>query len=175
MFKYNKNISHATHVECYHPSSNGQIELTNRTIKKILRIVYQNNKDLSSLLRTTIFAYNTTPHKSTEFSPFYLIYGRMPHLPIELTLNQPIYSNYPEYCHRLESRWQEAKEECLVKQQMRKEYYKWYYDNCNKEETTFQPGDLVMRKVPYIPAVNKNKLFFTSLASYIFSLCDGIT
>ena len=36
----------------------------------------------------SVFSYNVTPHASTGYSPYYLMYGRHPHLPIDILLGR---------------------------------------------------------------------------------------
>lgn len=48
--------------------------------------------------------YNTTPHIDTEYSPFELLYGRLPKLPSgEIMFHDKIY-NYENYANELKAR-----------------------------------------------------------------------
>ena len=74
----------------YHPETDGQTERTNMELEQYLRL-YTNfmQDDWSDWLSQAEFAYNNRQHSSTGFSPFYLEYGRHPHIPGV----QPIISN----------------------------------------------------------------------------------
>jgi len=55
----------------YHPQTNGQAEVSNREIKKILeKIVASSRKDWSSKLDEALWAYRTAFKTPTAFSPF---------------------------------------------------------------------------------------------------------
>ena len=69
----------------YHPQSNGAVERANRTVKTMLRKVVQDNEEeWDRFLPMVIFAYNETPHESTSFSPFELIFGANPRGPLDI-------------------------------------------------------------------------------------------
>ena len=68
----------------YHPMGDGQVERMNRTIINMLRAIPENEKKKwKSHLPKLSFAYNSTVNKTTGFSPFYLMFGRMSRLPID--------------------------------------------------------------------------------------------
>ena len=69
----------------YHPQANGQVELCNREVKKILqRIVKPNGKDWANKLDEALWAYRTAYKTPLGMSPFRLIFGKSCHLPMEL-------------------------------------------------------------------------------------------
>ncbi|CAA6674873.1 unnamed protein product [Spirodela intermedia] len=69
----------------YHPQTNGQVEVANREIKRILKkIVRLNGKDWFTKLDDASWAYRTTFKTPLGMSPFRLIYGKLCHLPIEI-------------------------------------------------------------------------------------------
>lgn len=58
------------------PQANGEIERTNRTLLKTLKIAKLNNLDMSVELRKFLMAYRSTPHSSTGVAPYTLLFGR---------------------------------------------------------------------------------------------------
>jgi 2-hydroxychromene-2-carboxylate isomerase len=69
----------------YHPQTNGQVENTNRAIKRILeKTVSQNRKDWSFKLDEALWAFRTTYKTPIGTTPFRMVYGKACHLPVEL-------------------------------------------------------------------------------------------
>ncbi|KAI5087912.1 interleukin-1 receptor accessory protein-like 1-A isoform X1, partial [Silurus meridionalis] len=74
-----------THTTPYHPMGNGQVERMNRTLGNMIRALPPRSKvRWPQMLNTLTFAYNCTVHETTGFSPFFLMYGRTPRLPVDL-------------------------------------------------------------------------------------------
>jgi len=76
-----------SHTTPYHPMGNGQVERFNSTLLKMLGTLEKYEKaDWKSHVAPLVHAYNVTIHKSTGYSPYYLMFGRHPKLAIDAML-----------------------------------------------------------------------------------------
>ncbi|CAK9295464.1 unnamed protein product [Gordionus sp. m RMFG-2023] len=64
-------------TSAYHPQANGMVERVNRTIQNALLKCIENDQLVwTDALPGILFAYNTSCHDSSKFTPFELMYGR---------------------------------------------------------------------------------------------------
>ena len=71
----------------YHPQTNGQCERLNSTLINMLgTLPLEKKSEWKNHIGTVVHAYNCTRNSATGFSPYYLMYGRQPHLPVDVTL-----------------------------------------------------------------------------------------
>ncbi|GJT88561.1 reverse transcriptase domain-containing protein [Tanacetum coccineum] len=69
----------------YHPQTSGQVEVSNRGLKRILeRTVGENRASWSDKLDEALWAFRTAFKTPIGCTPYKLVYGKSRHLPIEL-------------------------------------------------------------------------------------------
>ncbi|GJR87305.1 reverse transcriptase domain-containing protein [Tanacetum coccineum] len=69
----------------YHPQTSGQVEVSNRGLKRILeRTVGENRTSWSDKLDDALWAFRTAYKTPIGCTPYKLVYGKACHLPIEL-------------------------------------------------------------------------------------------
>ena len=135
----------------YHPQTNGQCERFNSTLMNMLgTLTPDQKKDWKSHLLTMCHAYNSTHHSVTGYSPYYLMFGRHPRLPIDyqlgLTRDNLAQPSKFKFVNKLNERLQEAyaKAEALTQEEANRQ--KKLYDRRSKD-VVLTPGDLVLVRI----------------------------
>ena len=69
----------------YHSQTNGRCECFNSTLLNIFgTLTLEQKKDWKSHVTALVHAYNCTRNAATGFSPYYLLFGRGPRLPVDV-------------------------------------------------------------------------------------------
>ena len=139
-------ISHSRTTP-YHPQGNGQVERMNRTLLNMLRTLPEQYKtNWKDHVNKLIHAYNCTRHEATGYSPFLLLFGRTPRLPIDLMFNLPEkqeVTGYPAYVRKWKTAMQEAYKLASKSAQQAAEKGK-RQSNKRIRSTVLSPGDRVL-------------------------------
>ena len=133
----------------YHPQGNRIVEHMNRPLLGMLRALPENRKSKwASHVNHLIHAYNCTRHDTTGYSPYYLLFGRHPRLPLDLLLNlkQPSSTtSYPKYVAEWKNAMEEAYRIASKAAQTRAAQGKQQYDK-KVRSSVLKPGDRVLVK-----------------------------
>ena len=90
---------HKSHTTPYHLMGNGITERFNRTLGGMIRTLPPQYKSKwPQMLRMLTFCYNCTVHETTGFAPLYLMFGRIPRLPIDIMFHH-VLENYSIVSH----------------------------------------------------------------------------
>ena len=136
----------------YHPQGDGQTERMNRTLINMLKTLSEEekqswNKHLSKLA----FAYNVTSHSTTGFSPYFLMFGRNPKLPvdgmfeIDVGSNENIQKTHKKYADEWERSMNQAFRIVREKAKNQGERNRKYY-NRKIHGVDIEVGDRVLLK-----------------------------
>lgn len=114
----------------YHPQCDGPVERFNGTLaQSISMYVSSDQKDWDKYLNPVLFAYRVSPSDVTGESPFYMLYGREPLLPMDTSLIPPreispsIAEHRARIVEHIEIAHRIAKENIQRAQQRMKDYH----------------------------------------------------
>ena len=130
----------------YHPQGNGKTERLNQTLLAMLRTLPETKKShWKDSLHKVVRAYNCTRHEATGFSPFFLLFGRSPRLPVDVIFGiEPNASlNYPTYVKEWQSAMKEAYALASKRSESSGQKGKKQYDR-KVNSSVLQPGDRVL-------------------------------
>ena len=135
----------------YHPMGNGQCESFNQTLLKMLGTMEEYQKsDWMAHVPTLVHAYNATFHKTTGYSPFFLMFGRHPRLAIDaflgLSPDAMSSANQTEHVRKLRERLDFAYKTAQEAAKRGTAQHKRYYDLKVRSTGALQPGDRVLVK-----------------------------
>lgn len=136
----------------YHPMSNGITERFNRTLIGMLGTLEPEKKgDWKNHIAALVQAYNCTPHSSTGVSPYELMFGRKPRLPVDVVFGlnaeastEPTTAS--EYVRDLKNRLEQAFKTVKKESEKAQSKQKKYFDD-KARATQLKPGDKVLVKV----------------------------
>ncbi|GJX85055.1 reverse transcriptase domain-containing protein [Tanacetum coccineum] len=137
----------------YHPQTNGQTEVTNRAIKRILeRSVRYKPKDWPKKLNDALWAFRTAYKTPTGCTPFRMVYGKACHLPVKIEhkaywalkqcnmdLTAAVKHCFMELNELMELRDKEYENTRIYKEKTKK-----WHDSKPRENKDFKNGDKVL-------------------------------
>ena len=139
------------HTTPYHPMTNDQCERFNSTLCNMLGTLSERDKlDWKAHLSSMTHAYNCTQHPSTTYSPYFLMFGRQPRLPIDFEMGLPVDTlgdncSKTRYVQKLKQRLNFAFKRAKEMSQKQAQKYKSSYDRKIKG-TQLTKDDIVLMK-----------------------------
>ena len=136
------------HTTPYHPQMNGSAKRVHQTLQRMIgKLNPEKRRKWPAHIGSIIIAYNSTRSLVTGYSPYYLMFGCRPRLPIDLLFpthwTQMLTYTIDEYVASLYDCLRESlaiAQDCAVKEaQRQKRLY-----NCKVEAVELRPGDHVL-------------------------------
>ena len=135
----------------YHPQSNGSAERVHQTLRRMIgKLDPEKHQKWPAHLGSVLIAYNTTQSLVTGYSPYYLMFGRRPWLPIDLLFptrrEHNLTCTIDEYVETLYKHlWKSVKiaQDSALKEALQQ---KRLYD-CKVGAVELRPGDHVLVKL----------------------------
>nr|XP_034194813.1 uncharacterized protein LOC117611033 [Osmia lignaria] len=89
----------------YHPQTNGGLERYHLTLKDYLKhYIKANQTDWDEYIPFATFSYNTSTHRSTNLTPYELLFGRKAYLPSSILKEPEFHYTYDDYIRSLQNR-----------------------------------------------------------------------
>ena len=138
----------------FHSQTDGLCERYNKTLAQMLSFyVNSDHTNWDELVPYVQFAYRTSVQASTKESPFFLLYGRQPRLPIDTA--------YQTYRSKYEITVDDYARECAIKLTEAHKLAHFYIDKAQVRQkrlydlavnaTNWKVGDVVYKYTPTIP------------------------
>ena len=132
----------------YHPQSDGALERFHASLKGMLKRSGGNLKEWDKLLKYHLFAYRSTPHCTTGYAPFTLLFGRDVRGPLDI-LHETWLSadceqvSVHEWLNAVQAQMEEMAVVVGRKESVAKQKMKYQYDK-SVTVKAFAEGDMVL-------------------------------
>ena len=134
----------------YHPMGNGLTERFNRTLLQMLgTLTTEQKQNWKKYVGPMVHAYNSLRQETTGQTPYFLMFGRQPRLPVDIafqldqeTAKQPMTSYVTDMKDRLQKAYELASKATERAQERQKRYY-----DLKVRGNNIQVGDRVMVKI----------------------------
>lgn len=172
----------------YRPQSNGAVERTNRTTGKALAclLLQKSPTFWDRYLPVVSFHYNCSYHSAIKTSPFRVLFGAEPRLPIDLLFGpkQDLRGDVPGYMAEMLEEYRVLYERVLSANEEAKVASKKLYDQTH-QTVDFLPGSLVLVYSPILGNRHRSKKFLIrwsepmtvvqKVSSLLFRVRDAVT
>lgn len=139
-----------TRTSAYHAMGNGLCERMNRSLLAMLGTLENSQKrKWKDFLSSVVHAYNCTKHASTGYSPYYLMFGRDPQLPVDIEFSVDQLNDctgrgsYCEYVQNLKDKLSKSWQIAQKSQQVKSDKQKQLYD-VRQKGVVLKKGDVVL-------------------------------
>ena len=140
-----------TRTTPYHPQCDGQVERMNRTIIDLLKLNIRdptNNWDMN--IGLALMAYRSAVQTSTNYTPYFLLYGREMRLPLDVMYRPPERDqSRTEYAIEVRKTLDQAYEVTREHLKLAHKRQKDYYDRRTRGQR-FKHGDSVWLHTPVL-------------------------
>ena len=157
----------------YHPMGNGLTEVKNSYILQALRAYCKGQQDdWPEILPGIMMAYRSTPAtQSTQYSPFFMLYGREMRLPIDTVLQpkEHLPQNYKVYLSRILQNLEVCRKLAGDNIKAAQVKYKHQYDKKTKEPD-FRPAQRVWLYCTKVPVGKAPKLHRKWVGPYYITM-----
>lgn len=128
----------------YHPQTNGSLEKTHLSLKDFLKCyVNEDKNDWDKFLNFAAFSYNSHIQKSTQNTPYELVFGQLPRIPNKF--RKPSQNKtYTDLSKEIMSKLQTLRRTAHENQKHAKASYKKNYDKTHKSPNPFQSNQYVL-------------------------------
>ncbi|KAL7295334.1 hypothetical protein TKK_0011363 [Trichogramma kaykai] len=114
-------------TSAYRPQTNGSLERSHHSLAEYLKVIIDKNNEWDQYIEMVMFSYNTSVHEAHEFQPFQLMFGKLPNLPteksLELSGNLVTYTDFVQKLCKDISGIQKIAKEKLVESKLKAKYY----------------------------------------------------
>ena len=136
-----------TNTTAFHPQGNSRCERVNRTVLGMLsKYLTENHAEWDKHLPLLMLGYRSQIHKSLGFSPFFMMFGRAPRLPVDTEIDAPCSvrsrsaaAYIDELCESLRTVYREAIRVSDARHQLNKRLYERKLNSFN-----YNVGDRVL-------------------------------
>ncbi|CAD6236937.1 GSCOCG00012487001-RA-CDS [Cotesia congregata] len=116
------------HTTAYHPQSNGSVQRSHHVLQEYIKQCINEEEDWDELLDMASFSYNVSEHEGTGFTPYQLVFGKLPRLPSQIQVIEETNDTYAQYLEQLFRRIKQTETAAGANLRRSKEISKLYYD-----------------------------------------------